>query len=296
MKKTLLWSLISICTTVLWIFVADLAHATDLNSITKPTPLVPSSIRPIAPAIPSAVAPITTTPVAAEQPENFSPTQVTQIEKIVHDYLVSNPQVLVEASQTLQAQQEKQMQTTAITAIQENKKALFDDSQSPSLGNKDAPATLIEFFDYQCGHCRAMAPQIEKLISEDKNLHLIFKELPIFGGMSDYAAKAALAADTQSTLKYYKFHNLLFTANSPLTKESVMGFAKKAGLNIVILRKDMDSPAIDKQLKDNFVLAQALKVIGTPTFVISNKEQTKFAYIPGATTLQDLQTQIKSVQ
>ena len=75
-----------------------------------------------------------------------------------------------------------------------------------------------------------------------------------------------------------------------------MEIAKKAGLNIEALNKDINSPDIQKQLHDNVELAQALKIMGTPTFVISNKAQTKFAYIPGATTLKDLQDQLKSVQ
>ncbi len=236
-----------------------------------------------------------TTPTTGMQTSSFTPAQVDQLQGIIKSYLISNPQVLVEASQALQAQQEKQMQTTAMSAIQKNKTALFDDTQSPSIGNKTSAVTLVEFFDYQCGHCREMAPQVEKLISEDKNLHMVFKELPIFGGMSQYAAKAALAAAMQPD-KYYTFHNLLLTTSNPLTKESVMEIAKKAGLDVATLKKDMDSPAIEKQLKDNFQLAQELKVMGTPTFVIGNKAQTKFAYIPGATSLDNLQEQIKSVQ
>lgn len=240
----------------------------------------------------TAVAPAS---VVAES-ASFTPAQVSQLHTIIHDYLVANPQVLVEASQALQAQQEKQMQTAAMSAITQNKAALFDDAQSPAIGSKEAPATLVEFFDYQCGHCREMAPEVEKLIAEDKNLHVVFKELPIFGGMSKLAAETALAAFKQSPEKYYAFHNALYTANGPLTKESIMAFAKKAGLNMVELEKDAKAPAIDQQIKANFELAQSLKVMGTPTFVISNKEQTKFAFIPGATSLEDLQAQIKSVE
>lgn len=293
MKKTILWTLISIFTTLLWIGVGKFAYADETSTTPAVTTTVttPTVTTPTAPTMQTM-----TTSTAAEQPTTFTPAQVEQLHTIIKDYLVQNPQVLVEASQVLQAQQEKKMQTQAMSAIEQNKNALFNDVKSPSLGNKDAPATLVEFFDYQCGHCREMAPQIEKLISEDKNLHVIFKELPIFGGASEYAAKVALAAAMQSPGKYYKFHNLLFSAQGPLTKETVLGLAKKAGLNIVTLTKDMNSPEINKQIRDNFTLAQSLKIMGTPTFVISNKAQTKFAYIPGATSLTSLQSQIQSVQ
>ena len=172
----------------------------------------------------------------------FTADQVTQLHQIIRDYLVSNPNVLVQASQALQAQQEQKMQSVAIAAIQNNKTELFDDSNSPTLGSKTAAATLVEFYDYQCGHCKQMAPIIEKLIGSDKNLHVIFKELPIFGENSKFAAEAALASEKQG--KFYVFHNLLLSSNSALTKEKVMQLAKHAGLNIAKLKLEMPSPAI----------------------------------------------------
>lgn len=230
------------------------------------------------------------------QTASFTPAQVSQIQQIIHDYLVKDPQVLVEASQALQAQQEKKVEASAMTAITQNKTALFSDAQSPTIGSKDAPVTLVEFFDYQCGHCKEMTPVIEKLVSQDKNVRVIFKELPIFGKVSANAAKIALAANMQSPEKYYAFHDALLASQDQLTTETIMKIAAKVGLDTAKLKADMDSPAISKEIRDNFKLAQALKVMGTPTFVVSNAAHTKFAYIPGATSLTDLQSKIQSVQ
>lgn len=226
----------------------------------------------------------------------FTPEQIKHLDIIIHDYLVKNPHVLVEASRALQMQQEKKLRAEAQTGIIQNKTALFNNPNSPAIGNQAASVTLVEFFDYQCGHCRVVAPAIEKLISEDKNLQVIFKELPIFGGVSDYAAKAALAAAKQPGNKYYIFHTLLLTSSAPLTKESIMEIAKKAGLDITALNKDMDSPEIQQQLHDNMELAQALKIVGTPTFVITNNTHTKFAYIPGAASMEELKKEMQKVQ
>lgn len=238
-----------------------------------------------------------TTQHSSQQGQNFTPAQVKQVENIVHNYLVTNPKVLLEASRALQAQQQKQMEDSALTAVKANKTGLFDDPNSPSIGSKNAPATLVEFFDYQCGHCRQMAATVEKLVSNHKDkkdgLRVIFKELPIFGGMSKYAAQAALASAKQG--KYYEFHNMLFAADGPLTKTTVMNIAKQAGLNTKQLKTDMHSPAIARQLAANFQLARALKVMGTPTFVIGNQEKTKFRFIPGATSLSNLEQSLQAV-
>lgn len=308
MKKTIH---IALLTTMVTIGLSNLAFAQDAKTTTPaPTPAVTTPAAAAPATTPVAATPATTAPVTTAQPAvvtaapaqpavaeaaSFTPAQIDQLHTVIHDYLVKNPQVLVEASRALQAQQEKQMQAAAMSAIEQNKNALFNDASSPTMGNKNAPVILVEFFDYQCGHCRAMAPTIKKLISEDKNIHIIFKELPIFGGMSDYAAKAALAAAMQHE-KYYAFHNSLLSSTASLTKENIMAIAKKEDLNIAQLKRDMELPTIQKQLSDNMKLAQALKVMGTPTFVVANQAQTKFSYIPGATTLADLQTRIKSVE
>lgn len=234
--------------------------------------------------------------VFADTTPSFTPSQVTALQKIIHDYIVQNPSVLVEASKTLQAQQEKKMESAAMDAIAQNKAKIFDDANTPSVGNKNAAVTVVEFFDYQCGHCRQMASTIENLISGNKNVRVVFKELPIFGGTSNYAAKAALSVSNNQPNKYFAFHNALLTASSPLNPDSIAAIAKTAGVDVDKMKKGMDAPAVEQQLKANFELAQALKVMGTPTFVIGNKAETNFRYIPGATSLEDLNKQIDAVK
>lgn len=287
---------------ILFSVIASIFAMSVAFSDTVPT-TQPTSHAVIQPVIqPAAVPQTSTTPTqsvttqpstpAQTQTPQFTTDQINQLHQIIRDYLISNPDVLLQASKVLQAQQEQKMETHAITAIQKNKVALFDDVHSPTLGNKTAPITLVEFYDYQCGHCKQMAPIVEKVIGTDKNLHVIFKELPIFGEVSKYAAEAALASVQQH--KFYKFHHLLLAADG-LTKNKVIQIAEKAGLNIETLKQEMKSPMVAKQIRDNFQLAQSLQLMGTPTFVITNHAQTTFRYIPGATSLEDLQKQIQSV-
>lgn len=224
---------------------------------------------------------------------SFSPDQVKNIQQIVHDYLVQNPQVLIEASQALREQEQAKQQQVAMKAIKANGQKIFNDAQSPMAGNKDGTVTLVEFFDYQCGHCKAMEPIIENLVKKDANLRVVFKEFPIFGANSEFAAKAALAAMKQG--KYWQFHEALMNAQNPINQAKVLQVAGQVGLNVAQLQKDINSPEIAQQIKDNYQLAQKLQLIGTPAFIIANRTGSNIQFVPGATDQESLQKLIDQV-
>lgn len=239
----------------------------------------------------------------ADPASNLSPSQVTQVQGVVHDYLVTNPQVLVEASQSLQKQQMQQMEQKAKTAIAQNADQIFADPMTPVVGNAKGDVTLLEFFDYQCPHCKDMKPVIDKLIAKDANLRVVYKELPIFGESSRDAAAAALAANKQGADKYMKLHEALLAAENPLSRDKVMQIAKSVGLDVNKLAADMQSSDVQKQLDDNLQLAQALNLIGTPTFIISKwqvgaktNDVTKAAFMPGMPNANELQAAVTAAR
>jgi len=150
---------------------------------------------------------------------------------------------------------------------------LFRQSNSPIGGNPKGKITVVDFFDYQCEHCIKMTPVISAVIKSDPNVRVVFKDFPILGPVSQFAARAALAANMQG--KYYQFHHALMSVDQPLTEDVVLEVAKSAGLNVDKLKKDMDSPAITRQLNENMALAKNLKVYATPTFFIGKTNATK---------------------
>ncbi len=231
---------------------------------------------------------------AATTQTQFNKNQVQAIQQIVHDYLVTNPQVLIEASQTLQKQQMQKSQQFSEAAIAQNAKQIFDATGKPVAGNKNGSIVMVEFFDYQCPHCIDMDPLVDTLIKSNPNLKVIYAELPIFGAASKYASEAALASMKQG--KYAAFHKALFNAGSQLTNAKILEIAKSVGLNVAQLKKDMQDPAIDAQIKANFELAKAIKLIGTPTFAIGNLKANKFSFVPGQTNQQGLQAAIDKVK
>lgn len=231
-----------------------------------------------------------------EAPEPISPAQKTAIEKIIRNYLIKNPEVLIEASQVLRTRQQEKMQAHARQNITENSSALFS-SKSPVAGNVNGNVNLVEFFDYQCSHCKRMAPIIQQLITSDKDLRVIFKQMPIFGDVSEFAAKAALAADKQG--KYFAFHEALMHVNGKLTQDKVMKIARSVKLNRKRLRRDMKRPEIADEIKANMKLAENIGIMGTPAFIVAShppSENMKSYFIPGAAPEETLQKFIQQAR
>ena len=125
---------------------------------------------------------------------SFNAAQTTAIEKIAHDYLLAHPEILIEMSHALELKQQAQVQAKAEKVIPALSKELLNDSVSPGAGNPKGTVSVVEFFDYQCPHCKVMAKEIDGLLASDHNVRVVYKELPIFGPESEFAAKAALQA------------------------------------------------------------------------------------------------------
>jgi len=227
---------------------------------------------------------------------NMSPEQQKDVEKVVHDYLVNNPEVLVEASQALQQKQQQNLQEQAKSAISENAAALFSGKYAIA-GNPKGNVTMVEFFDYQCIHCKKMMPIIDALVKNDMNLRVIYKEFPIFGKGSEMASQVALAAAMQG--KYQQMHDALLKLEPRLDDKLVMDTAKSIGLDMTKLQKDMASKVVADELDANRQLAEKIHLMGTPAFIIAATPAGQFkansvpAFIPGAASQEALQDLIK---
>ncbi len=232
----------------------------------------------------------------------FNPQQTQQIQKIVHDYLLANPEILMEVGKKLQQKQMQAQQTKANQAITANYDALFNSPSTPAVLNPKGKVTLIEFSDYQCLICMRMYPVVEKVIKAHPNLRVVFKDFPIFGPASTYAAKAAIAAGLQG--KYLAFHNAMFTSalNGEHKIEGSMKntdvdaqLAKVGGLNLAKIKTDMQSQQVANTLKANAKLAMALQLQGTPAFVIgptTANSTGKVTFVPGGTSAAALDSAI----
>lgn len=198
-------------------------------------------------------------------------------------------------------------QLQAQKATEENRKQLIHNDESPVDGNTKGAITLVEFFDYQCKHCRDLTPRLTKLKQKNPELRIVYKEFPIFGEKSIFAAKAALASNKQG--KYSAFHDALMKSDKPLTQDQVLALAKKTGLNITRLKKDMDNPDIVQELQHNRQLGQALGVNTTPNMLVTttapianapkdpkSTDDLVVVFVPGAAPIEMLQQTIDTVK
>jgi len=206
------------------------------------------------------------------------------IEKIVREYLIQNPEVLVEAMNELRRRQETAANEASRHAIDAHQKELFEDGATPVGGNAKGDVTLVEFFDYHCGYCKQVHEPMQTLIREDKNLRVVYKELPILQPESRIAAAGALAAQKQG--KYVELHNALMEARGKLTKDRVLALAKEQKLDVARLEKDMDSPEIQDAIDRNLKLAASLGVDGTPAFIVGDQ------FAPGALPIEQLREMV----
>lgn len=204
-----------------------------------------------------------------------------EIEGIVHDYILQHPEVIMEALSILQARQDAQEEQQQHEQLAARRDDLFQDTRSPVIGNPNGDVTLVEFMDYQCGYCKRMLDRVFQLVQDDRNLRVVFKEIPILGPASVTGARAALAAQAQG--KYKEFHLALMGYRGTLTDDVVFDVARQVGLDVERLRRDMQSPEVAAELQRNMELAQALGIRGTPAFVVRDQ------VIPGAVSIDVLQ-------
>lgn len=215
-------------------------------------------------------------PVAAQAQEKqpLSSEQTEAVRKVVRDYIMEHPEIIGDAIEALREKQRLAAEAEAKKTLTERKADLYNDPDSPSVGNQKGDVTIVEFMDYRCGYCKSVHDGLLEAVKADGKVRLVYKDFPILGPDSVLAARAALAAREQN--KYEELHNALIKFRGPLNEQAILKLATDTGLNAEQLKKDMADPKVENTLRKNFELARALDLSGTPAFIIGDR------LIPGA--------------
>ena len=220
--------------------------------------------------------------------DSFSNAQKSEIERLIEEYLIAHPEIILESVQNYREHQESERIEQGAKNLQSRKIELERDPETPVAGNPDGDVTLVEFFDYNCGYCKTVLVTVRQLLSEDPGVRLVLKEFPILSEGSEYAAKAALAARAQGL--YFEFHNSLMEIRGQISEKVVMETAVRVGLDVEKLKEDMEDQSIISQLESNRELARLLNINGTPTFVLGDR------IIPGAVDGKALRGLIEEIR
>lgn len=207
---------------------------------------------------------------AASHAQSFSAGQRGEIEKILKDYLVANPEILEEMSAELTKRQSAAEAEKHRAAVAKNAETIFNSPRGVLLGNKNGDVNFVEFFDYNCGYCKKAMGDMLELMKSDPKLRVVLKEFPVLGPGSVEAAQVAIAVRMQDPTgkKYLDFHQKLLTGRGQADKARAMAAAKEAGADMAKLEKDLVSPEVTATLNENFRLAEDMGLNGTPSYVI----------------------------
>ena len=201
------------------------------------------------------------------------------IENIVREYLIKNPEVIREAMQALQEKEEAQKKLGLAENMKKLRPEILSDASAPVTGNASGDVSVVVFYDYFCGYCKKTLPELQNLVAKDHSVKIIYKEFPILGAQSLIAARAALEAARQG--KFEAFHREMIESDST-SDEAIKAISDKLGLDWAQLRKDMNDPQIDTTIERNQKLATALNIEGTPAYLVGDR------IIPGAIDSESL--------
>lgn len=215
---------------------------------------------------------LTVTPAFALDLDTMSDSQKEAFGTAVRGYLLENPEVLIEAMNTLEQRRLANEAKNDSAMIAQLSDQIYNDGYSWIGGNPEGDVTLVEFIDYRCGVCRQAFPYVEKALTEDKNLRVIFKDYPILGQESVLAARFAIAVkQAEGDDAYKQVHDYLYTMKGNVTVDGLKIKATEMGLDADVIIEAMNSDAVTDVLRKNAQLAQKLSISGTPSFIIGNQ-------------------------
>ncbi len=208
----------------------------------------------------------------ASAPSSLSAEQEKQVESIIQNRLIGDPDLLIAALTRAKERAEAKRADTVRSAIVADQGELLQDPNSPTAGDAAGKVSVVEFFDYRCPHCKAMEPTMSALLAADPTIRVVYKEFPILGGSSVIASRVALAAMKQG--KYADLRRALIASKGELTEDEALKIAASVGLDTTKLKAAMSTGEGDATINRNKQLGAALGITVTPTFVIGDEVLT----------------------
>jgi len=146
----------------------------------------------------------------------------------------------------------------------------YNQGELPTVGNTEAEYTIVEFFDYRCGYCSKQANDLARILEEKDNIKIIYLEFPIFGGISDTAARIALSVWNTKPDLYFDIHNQFMNLGPRMKKDSIIDILNQFNLNGEIIFEEAEKNKDNEIIAKNRSLALSLNIRGTPALIIND--------------------------
>lgn len=212
------------------------------------------------------------------------------IEAIVRDYILANPEIVEEALAALQAKKSESEAAERAALIASAGDILFNSKRQVVLGDPNAPITLVEFFDYNCGYCKRALDDMNALLDSEKDVRIVLKEFPILGPGSVEAARVAIAVNLVAPEKYRPFHDALLASETPADKTRALEAVQEAGIDVAAVEARLDDAEVVATIGEVYEIAEKLGLTGTPTYVIGKE------VVFGAVGADELRTRIEAMR
>lgn len=186
----------------------------------------------------------------------------------VEAVLKEHPEYVINALQAYEMKAREEAEAQAKALIVENEAALLADN-APYQGPADAKVVMVEFYDYACGYCRRLFPDMSQIIAKNSDVKVIYRPVAFVAPYSEYAARAVLAANEQG--KFSELHTALFTVQKALNEKMIDELAEKAGIDVAKMKADMKSDKVNAAFDANNILQEKIQIGGVPTLIMNGE-------------------------
>jgi len=218
------------------------------------------------------------------------PRSEAEIQEIIREYLLENPEILLEMQQAYQEKQRQELAKSQTATLQTAKGSLYEAPYQIEFGAKDPAITVIEFFDYNCGFCKRAIDDMERVLKERDDVRFILKEYPVLGNESLEASRVSMALGELMPDVLNRYHTQLLSSDGVKNGEKAFDLAVEMGADPAKLKEAMEDERIVQTMRETYELAEKLGIEGTPSYIVG--QQIVFGAVGHEELLQVLEDQI----
>ena len=193
------------------------------------------------------------------------------VEKIIREYLLNNPEIMIEVQQALEAKQEEQQKLAQLATLKDKRELLYNSENQMIIGDPNAKISLVEFFDYNCGFCKRALADMNRIVAENPDVNFIMKEFPVLGEPSLEAHRVSLAVIRHYPEKYEEYHTQLLNGSGRKDGNAALDLAIEMGADAEKIKATANDPAIMNAISEVYELADGLGITGTPSYVVGDE-------------------------